>query len=72
MSSITKKYVRYGIISSVSIAIVITIIFWIFKAFSGITISPELVAWLTAPVSELKIWHLIIILLIIGFATSGE
>ena len=70
MSDIAKKYVKYGVISSVIAAIVIILIFWVLKLITGITISPELIAWLTSSVSELKIWHLLIILLIVGFVTS--
>jgi len=37
-------------------------IYFLVKFISGIELSPELVGWLNAPISEIKTWHLLLML----------
>ena len=52
------------------LVVVAIILYAIFKFFTGITVNPELEVWLASPISELKIWHLIVMLIIVALISS--
>ncbi len=72
MSNMMQRYGKFGIISGFVVIAVVVIICLIYKAVAGVVVSPELETWLKAPVSELKTWHLLIIVYIAAAIASSK
>ncbi len=56
-----KKGIKIGLVVTIVVALVIVVIL-LLRALLHITVGPDVEGWLNAPISELKIWHLLVIL----------
>jgi len=60
-----RKHLKKIIIFLLLVSLIV-----LFKATSYIIHDPGVAKWLNSPVSEMKIWHLLLVLWIIGLFTS--
>lgn len=60
-NAFSRKLMIKGVLIAIGVAVVVILIYFPVKAIGGITVSPEIEAWLNAPISQLKTWHLIVI-----------
>lgn len=63
-SAFSKKFMVKGVLLAIAATVIIILVYFPIKAIGGITVSPEIEAWLNAPISQLKTWHLIAIVYI--------
>lgn len=57
----SRKLMVKGLLIAIAVIVIIILVYFPAKAIGGITVSPEIEAWLNAPISQLKTWHLIVI-----------
>lgn len=61
-----SRLIRDGLRCALLAVVVCVVLLYIVRAVSGITIIPQIFTWLESPISNMKIWHLLVIVLILG------